>query len=165
MRQPDNCHSRGNIRCARKSRRMILKTDAVFRVKMNAGRIGEYAETTPASSFFEHAHSVNEEPDIATEPIDQESTHQLELLRLQKLKRSCDGCKHAASVDIGDQNAWSLDPQRKVEVHEVVLFEIQLRDASSTFDNDVVIPRSETVITLHHRFTEKITLLVVLAGG
>src|SRR3954467_8493014 len=100
---------------------MIVKSDAIFRIEMNAGRMRKYPKTTPAGFFLKHAHSVPEQRDVASKPIYQESTDQHGLHGLQKLKRPGDRCKHTASVDIGDKDAWRLDAYSKSEVHEIAM--------------------------------------------
>src|SRR5436190_10551326 len=131
---------------------------------MNAGRIREYAETTPPRSLFKHARSVPEQRDIATKTIYQESANQRGLPGLQKLKRAGDGRKHAAPVDIGDKDAWRFDADGKTEIHEIAVFKIQLRNAAGAFNDDVIVTRCKAFIALHHRITEKIKLLVIFSG-
>ncbi len=135
VRQSDDRDARA---WGRRRLRPGLQREAVLRVQVDVGGVREHTEAGRLRLAFQQTHAIVEERHVTTEPVDGEPAKQRPLLRREKVCRSDHRGEDAAALDIGHQDPGRSNPGHQTEVHEVVLTQIQLRDAACSFDDDCV---------------------------
>ncbi len=127
-----------------------FETYTVFGVESDIARHRKHAQARHGRSSFKKLHAVLEQRPVPTKAVYREALDQSALVRRQQVERSANGGKHAAAVDVGNQQAARIGVLRHREIHQIAAPQIHLRDAPRTFDDDVIETAAQTVSGAAH---------------
>src|SRR6202034_815584 len=110
-RQYRDQHSQGGV-----ARRDYLAIDGILRVQSEALQVRQHSEDGLAGVALEPAQSRIQQADVATKAIDYETGD----ARTFAVAEQCQGPdqvrEYAATVDVGDQQHWTIDRLRETHI-------------------------------------------------
>src|SRR5688572_28652145 len=145
--------------------RELVQAHAVFGIQVNVTEKWKDAKAGLARLFLKDGNTVAEKCAVAAKPIDEKRPHQWGFAIIQKLEGSDNGSKDSASVDVRHEHARCLETRGEAQIHQIVLLEIELGNASRSFDDDEIVSFAEASVSIEHTLEEEIKVTVVVAGA
>ena len=123
----------------------LLQTDGVFLVDIDVFIIRYHAQHGYATEVFQHAPSLVEEAQVATELIDNNTLDESAVFLALQHDAAIDRGKDAPSVDVAYQDDSSPRMARHRQVDEVGSAQVDFGDAARALHHDGVIPCCQAV--------------------
>ena len=124
---------------------LALKADAVFRVDVQVGQVGDDAEHGYLAYIFQHLAAFGEKAQVAAKLVDDDALDELPVFFRLQGYTTIDGSEDASAVYIAYQYHVGIGVACHGEVDEVGGPQVEFADAACTLHHDGVVAGGETV--------------------
>ena len=124
---------------------LLCQRDAVLLLNVDILEVGYHAQHGHAADVLEHLATIIKESQVATELIDDDALdHPAVFLRLQGYA-AIDRGEDAAAVYVTHQDDVGLGMARHRQVHQIMVAQVEFRDAARTLHHDGMIAGGQAV--------------------
>ena len=123
-----------------------------------------HADHRNAQQIFDHLKTRLKDFDVASELIDDQTLDAFLFLFIQQFDRAVERGKHAARIDIADQDHGSIRRLGHGHIDDIALFQIDLGRTARAFNDDDIYVLFQIIVDLFDHLAQLRLELVIFHG-